>query len=75
MVFKKMDTNNAGLFSIAQLTSRQSQRFQKLDRNNDGHIDKTDFNTRLVVICKLIDSNRYNMLDGENISYADKLFS
>ena len=55
------------LFSIDELTSRQSQCFQKLDRNNDGHVEKTKFNIRFVVICKLIDGNRDDKLDGENI--------
>ena len=41
--------------------------FQKLDRNDDGQIDKAEFNARLVAMFNLMDSNSDGMLDDVEI--------
>ena len=44
------------MISLDELTSRQDKRFQMLDLNADGMIDKTEFNGRIVAMFEKMDS-------------------
>ena len=64
---KKLDTNNDGMISLGELTSRQDKRFQMLDLNADGMIDKTEFNGRIVAMFEKMDHNGDGSLDDKEI--------
>ena len=55
------------MISLEELTSRQDKRFQMLDLNADGMIDKTDFNGRIVAMFEKMDSNGDGSLDNKEI--------
>ena len=44
---QKLDTNDDGAISLDELTARQDRRFAKLDRDENGMIEKHEFNARL----------------------------
>ena len=70
---KKLDTNNDGMISLEELTSRQDKRFQMLDLNADGMIDKTEFNGRIVAMFEKMDSNGDGSLDDKEIRKMKRL--
>ena len=53
---KKLNINNAGMISLEELSRSQDKRFQILDLNADGMIDKTEFNGRIVAMFEKMDS-------------------
>jgi Ca2+-binding EF-hand superfamily protein len=55
------------MISLEELTSRQDKRFQMLDLNADGMIDKTEFNGRIVAMFEKMDSNGDGNLDEKEI--------
>jgi Ca2+-binding EF-hand superfamily protein len=55
------------MISLEELTSRQDKRFQMLDLNADGMIDKTEFNGRIVAMFEKMDSNGDGSLDDKEI--------
>ena len=64
---KKRPKNSNQRNSLEKLTSRQEKRFQMLDPNADGMIDKTDFNGRIVAMFEKMDSNGDGNLDDKEI--------
>jgi Ca2+-binding EF-hand superfamily protein len=55
------------MLSLEELTSHQDKRFQMLDLNADGMIDKTEFNGRIVAMFEKMDSNDDGNLDDKEI--------
>ena len=56
------------MVSLEELTSHQDKRFQKLDLNGDGIIDRTEFNGRIAAMFEKMDNNGDGSLDDEQIS-------
>ena len=55
------------MIRLEELTSRQDKRFQMLDLNADGMIDKTEFNGRIVAMFEKMDSNGDGNLNDKEI--------
>ena len=55
------------MISLEELTSRQDKRFQMLDLNAEGMIDKTEFNGRIVAMFEKMDRNGDGTLDDKEI--------
>jgi Ca2+-binding EF-hand superfamily protein len=55
------------MISLGELTSHQDKRFQMLDLNADGMIDKTEFNGRIFAMFEKMDSNGDGSLDDIEI--------
>jgi Ca2+-binding EF-hand superfamily protein len=56
---KKLDINNDGMISLEEITSRL---------NDDGLIDKTGFNGRIVAMFEKMDSNGDGSVDDKEIN-------
>jgi Ca2+-binding EF-hand superfamily protein len=65
---KKLDTNNDGLITLDELTSRQDRRFQHLDRDRNGTLDKSEFNARMIAMFNRMDINGDGALDDNEMS-------
>ena len=69
---KKLDTNNDGLITLDELTSLQDQRFQHLDRDRNGTLDKSEFNARIIAMFNRMDMNGDGALDDNEMSQANQ---
>ena len=55
------------MISLEELTSRQDKRYQMLDLNANGMIDKTEFNGGIVAMFEKMDSNGDDSLDDKEV--------
>ena len=64
---QKLDTNDDGAISLAELTARQDRRFAKLDRDKNGMIEKHEFNARLITMFQRMDRDGDGVLRGDEL--------
>ena len=64
---QKLDTNNDGSISLDELTAPHDRRFAGLDRDENGMIEKHEFNNRLVSMFHRMDQNGDGILRGDEL--------
>ena len=64
---QKLDTNDDGAISLDGLTTRQDHRFAKLDRDENGMVEKHEFNARLITMFHRMVRNGDGVLRGNKL--------
>ena len=67
MYAQKLDTNDDGAISLDELTAHHDRRFADLDRDENGLIEKHEFNSRLVSMFHRLDQNEDGILRGDEL--------
>ena len=64
---QNLDLDNDGLISLAELTARHNQRFNKLDHDDNGLVDQAEYNASLISMFNRLDTNNDGFLKNDEL--------